>query len=398
MIPLMATREGIANAAASQSLMLIRESKKFQDDIEMLGAKLKHHQASVNFLKAERNRLDDLILDMQVSLGKYLSTSEQNVEDGNSEEETTESILKHANSAAGILCQLKIHHQIQASNVPWMNDVIGVVATLGKLVDDSLSRLLAAYLGIETMLAVVCKTETCVNALETYNRDGSVDKSSGLHGLGTSIGRSLDDPFLVICLENMRPFAGNFIADDQQRRLDLVKPKLPNGETPPGFLGFAVNMIYVDHMNLYFVTTAGHGLRETLFYHLFSNLQVYKTREDMFRARPLISSGAISLDGGIIRNRVVFSLGNRKVIDVKFPKISGKSHLLCNYSEIENKLKQSRWEKERLLEDMRREEVLLNQSKYNYEVKKQEFVKFLADTSSYAAQVGQNGREWTTPR
>lgn len=112
------------------------------------------------------------------------------------------------------------------------------------------------------------------------------------------------------CLK-CRPYAGNFIADDQQRRLDLVKPKLPNGETPPGFLGFAVNMIYVDHMNLYFVTTAGHGLRETLFYHLFSNLQVYKTREDMLRARPLISSGAISLDGGIIRNRVVFSLGNR---------------------------------------------------------------------------------------
>lgn len=77
----------------------------------------------------------------------------------------------------------------------------------------------------------------------------------------------------------------------------------------------------------------------------------------------------------------------RKVIDVKFPKISGNSHLLGNYLEIENKLKQSRWEKERLLEDMRREEVLLNQSKYNYEVKKQEFVKFLADASSYTAQV-----------
>lgn len=63
------------------------------------------------------------------------------MEDGSSEEETTESILKHANSAAGILCQLKIHGQIQASNVPWMKDVIGIVATLGKLVDDSLSRL-----------------------------------------------------------------------------------------------------------------------------------------------------------------------------------------------------------------------------------------------------------------
>lgn len=76
-----------------------------------------------------------------VSLGKYLSAGEQNVEDGSTEEEATESILKHANSAAGILCQLKIHGQIQASNVPWMKDVIGIVATLGKLVDDSLSRL-----------------------------------------------------------------------------------------------------------------------------------------------------------------------------------------------------------------------------------------------------------------
>lgn len=54
------------------------------------------------------------------------------------------------------------------------------------------------------MLALVCKTETCVKALETYNDEGSIIKSSGLHGLGMSVGRSLDDQFLVICLENMR--------------------------------------------------------------------------------------------------------------------------------------------------------------------------------------------------
>lgn len=52
------------------------------------------------------------------------------------------------------------------------------------------------------MLAVVCKTQTCVQALETYDKE--INKISGLHKLGTSIGRSLDDQFLVICLENVR--------------------------------------------------------------------------------------------------------------------------------------------------------------------------------------------------
>ncbi|KAI5671288.1 hypothetical protein M9H77_11652 [Catharanthus roseus] len=376
--------------------------QKFQDDVQMLGAKIKHYESGIKFLKGETNRLDDLILDMQVSLGKYHSDSEQKLENldlphDHSEEETIKNILRHANSAAGILCQLKTHHQVQASNIPWMKDVLGVVATLGKLLDDNLSRLLAAYLGVDTMLALVCKTETCVKALETYNDEGSIIKSSGLHGLGMSVGRSLDDQFLVICLENMSPYAGHFIADDPQRRLDLLKPKLPNGETPSGFLGFAVNMIYIDPTNLHFVTNNGRGLRETLFYHLFSSLQVYKTREDMLRAHPLISNGAISLDGGMIKNRVVFSLGNRKVMDVKFPIVSGKSHLPDNYAEIEKILKAAKWEKDRLLEDVRREEALLNQSKLNYEVKKQEYLKFLAESSSYAAQVGQNGRG-LTPR
>lgn len=54
------------------------------------------------------------------------------------------------------------------------------------------------------MLAVVCKTYNGVKALETYEQDGSVNKSSGLHGLGTSIGRHLDGRFPVICLENLR--------------------------------------------------------------------------------------------------------------------------------------------------------------------------------------------------
>jgi hypothetical protein len=53
------------------------------------------------------------------------------------------------------------------------------------------------------MLAIVCQTYEGVKALETYDKQGCINKSSGLHGLGASIGRNLDGRFLVICLENL---------------------------------------------------------------------------------------------------------------------------------------------------------------------------------------------------
>lgn len=105
-------------------------------------------------------------------------------------------------------------------------------------------------------------------------------------------------------------FAGE-LEKDPQRKLALLKPRLPNGECPPGFLGFAVNMILLDNQHKFCVTASGHGLRETLFYSLFSQLQVYKTRADMQLARPFITDGAISLDGAIIKSQGMLALGYR---------------------------------------------------------------------------------------
>lgn len=116
-------------------------------------------------------------------------------------------------------------------------------------------------------------------------------------------------PFLLSV--HFRPYAEDFIADDPQRRLDILKPRLPNGDSPPGFLGFAVNMVNIDSVDLYCATSTGYGLRETLFYNLFSRLHVYKTREDMLQSLPCIRHGAISLDGGMIKHSGVFSLGKR---------------------------------------------------------------------------------------
>lgn len=325
-----------------------------------------------------------------VTLGKYHSSSSPGVNKDEShlqsEHETTEQILRHEKSAAGILCQLKAHHGSQASHLSLTKDVLGVVATLGKVDDENLSRIFSEYLGVQTMLAVVCNTFEGVKALETFNQDGCIDKTSGLHGLAASIGRSLDGRFIVICLENLRPYAGDFVAEDRQRRLDLLKPRLPNGECPPGFLGFAVNMINVDSSNLSFVTASGEGLRETLFYNLFSHLQVYQTRAEMVRALPCISEGAVSLDGGMIRSNGVFSLGSREEVDVRFPKTSTMLEELESYSETEKQMIEMRWQKEKLEEDIKRELALLNTAKFNFERKKQDFVKFLAQNSTYATQ------------
>lgn len=71
---------------------------------------------------------------------------------------------------------------------------------------------------------------------------------------------------------------------------------------------------------------------------------------------------------------------------MKFPCDSKKSVLPASYFELENQLKETKWKKDRTLEDMQREQELLDQAKFKYETKKKEFVRFLAE-SSYIPQV-----------
>lgn len=78
----------------------------------------------------------------------------------------------------------------------------------------------------------------------------------------------------------------------------------------------------------------------------------------------------------------------REEPEVKFPRISEKSSLPGNYYEIGNSIQSKKWNLERLLEDMRKEQSMLDQAKFMFEIKKQEFVRFLAQNSHYAqAQV-----------
>ena len=98
-----------------------------------------------------------------------------------------------------------------------------------------------------------------------------------------------------------------------QKELDLPWP-YPHVKKPKGFKGFAVNMINLSDDNLNVTTDSGHGLRETLFYSLFGELQVYETRNDMYQAMNYLNNGAISLDGGVIKGKGKLLLGYRSVL------------------------------------------------------------------------------------
>lgn len=77
----------------------------------------------------------------------------------------------------------------------------------------------------------------------------------------------------------------------------------------------------------------------------------------------------------------------REDIGVKFPCYPQKFNLPVDYYDVENRLKEVKWKKNRTVEDLNREQELLDQARFKYETKKREFVRFLAESSSYATQV-----------
>lgn len=88
----------------------------------------------------------------------------------------------------------------------------------------------------------------------------------------------------------------------------MAPPLLPSGQIPNGFLGYAVNLLYLTpdvlQMRIDTKTQRGVGLRESLFFSLFRSLQVYDTKENMIFAKGHVKArfgGAVSLDGRMIR-------------------------------------------------------------------------------------------------
>ncbi|KAL0890596.1 hypothetical protein Bca101_014579 [Brassica carinata] len=248
-------------------------------------------------LVAEQEQAEQELITLQASLDSICEALPECLS-------TRDSMMKHIeeehqDTAASVFC-----YSTQKVPPPrsWIlskkGGVFGIVALLGSVASTSLSRVLSAYLGKDTMLALVCKSSEYRPSCAEYLR---------LQAEAARLGRPITKPTQVICLDATRTWSG-LVENDPQRRLAIVNPCLDNGDPIPGFKGYAVNMIELALGDLDIVTS-GHGLRETLFYGLFGDLQVYETGKDFEAALPYLSGvDAVSLDGDIkIRDRYMFS-------------------------------------------------------------------------------------------
>lgn len=83
---------------------------------------------------------------LTVTLGKFHLTKEnEDIAPAESEEEINNRILKHERSAAAFLCRLLSLPDAKIFDHPLTKDVVGIVATLGKVDDGNLSRLVWVF-------------------------------------------------------------------------------------------------------------------------------------------------------------------------------------------------------------------------------------------------------------
>ncbi|XP_055825977.1 structural maintenance of chromosomes flexible hinge domain-containing protein GMI1 [Solanum dulcamara] len=349
--------------------------KKLGDDICRYGLCIRQCEANVESLNIKQSNIE---LEMS-NLGACIGLDSFH-DVGYDKDMVVEKIEGKADSAAAVIHKLLRSPKPEQLYHKLAHDILGAVALLGEVQTHKLSSMLAAYLGEDQMLAVVCKSRAAARALENYQMDGNVNCASDLNILAAKLGISIKGRYLVICLEDIRPYTRG-VSSDPQRELALPHLTLSNGKTPPGFLGYAVNMIFLPAEHLQFRTASGHGLRETLFYRLLGKLQVYRSREQLYMASSCIEDGAVSLDGGMMRgNGVVSASVGSEEPCILFPVICLERQLLLSPEKVERmkriedlKLKRNQ------LQDQIQEE-LRNGAKYKKKlVKKLEYKKHIDD-------------------
>nr|GLL20039.1 hypothetical protein DM860_016599 [Ipomoea trifida] len=277
------------------------DRKKLEDELCHYAQLSSQCETDLQILESKQSNIQTEIFNLEESLGLYSSPN-----CCCTQESIREKISGRGDSAAAIACKLietpssvELHHEFS-------KEILGVVALLGFAESYELSRVLAEYLGEKQMLAVVCNAHaSSSDSSKMHGKQGHLSSADALSTLANNLGTSINGGYDMICLNDIRPYTGE-LSIDPQRMLAMVKPALPNGESPPGFLGYAVNMIHISAKHLQFRTASGHGLRETLFYRLLGELQVYANRDCMSRASSYFNNHpAVSLDGVIMRGNGV---------------------------------------------------------------------------------------------
>ncbi|XP_065859828.1 structural maintenance of chromosomes flexible hinge domain-containing protein GMI1 isoform X2 [Euphorbia lathyris] len=271
--------------AGNLVLPLVNFEKGREEDIYKYGEKIGKCESQLKSLNEVKGELEQKLYYLEDSF---------NLSCVSTREEIVEHIQKRSNSAAAILCHLSRDVSSQESQ----EQIVGVVALLGTVSDNKLSRILAAFLTEDQMCALVCTSYEAATAIEKCKENGEVDYELA--------GQRISGRFHVICLEKLRVFRRGM---DDKGKLVLPDPVMPSGDIATGFIGYAVNMVEIAPSHRNFKTSSGYGLRETLFFRLFGKLQVYDTRDHMYKAMPSIKHGAISLDGVTLRKSGIMSFG-----------------------------------------------------------------------------------------
>nr|XP_016460857.1 PREDICTED: uncharacterized protein LOC107784267 isoform X4 [Nicotiana tabacum] len=343
--------------------------KKLVDDICKCGLSINKCDANLEILHSKES---NIVLEMS-NLGANISPDSFH-DLGYNRNMVVERIEGKADTAAAVVHKLLRSPISEQLYLQYANDILGVVALIGEVQTHKLSSMFSAYLGEDQMLAVVCKSRAAARALEKYQMDGNVNCASPLDILAAKLGISINGRYLVICLEDIRPYTR--VSSDLLGELALPLPTLSNGETPPGFLGYAVNMIFPPAEHLQLRTASGHGLRETLFYRLLGELQVYESREHLYMASSCIEDGAVSLDGGMMRGNGVVSVGFGEPY-ILFPVIFPENQLPLSSDRVEilKQLEEKKLElsqmQDQIKEENRRREKYTRKLAKKLEYKKQ---------------------------
>ncbi|KAE8773346.1 hypothetical protein D1007_54495 [Hordeum vulgare] len=317
--------------ASCQSVRFIEVAmKKVSDEIETIDSNIHSKEEFIKFLDSQKKSVANRIATLKDEIGHRIGEKEL----------TRHKIEENVGTAAAVLCNLTNRKRYEPGRC-FKDEVVGIVALLGTVNNRELSRMLSVYLGEDNMLAVVCKTLDAANYFEKYDTDGNVDIHFGIHQEAANLGVPISRRFPIICLDEIRPYNGSLVWNTRQKKLNLPSP---HSETCKGFRGFAVNLINLSAENLEITTSRGHGLRETLLYRLFGELQVYETRNDMRQAMPHLRNGAISLDGGIIKGDGMLLLGYSDP-EITFPVMPDAPDILEDSEDVFFKVKKMNAEK-----------------------------------------------------
>ncbi|PQQ04219.1 uncharacterized protein Pyn_24805 [Prunus yedoensis var. nudiflora] len=250
----------------------VNKEKELEKHLHRSGMQIGDLEKNLDALNKEKAVIEQDIYVLQAS-----------VEHCNSDYCSMKAELKHriesmSHTAASTLCNLLRVPSQELSN-DFMGGMIGLVALLGSTGSSELSRILSEYLGEDQMLAVVCRSFAAAVALEKYEHNGEVDSRHALYAAAAKLGRSINGRFLVIGLEDIRPYTGDLMVVTLRR-------------------SWACHILSCQVEILRMVS--------------------WGMQQDMLAARACIKHGAVSLDGGILRQTGVVSLGYGNP-EIRFP-------------------------------------------------------------------------------